>query len=109
MNDREMLEYAAKAAGKELADKIDSHIPSGGVWVKGKNGSEEVWNPRDDDGDAFRLAVKLELEVDFGDEAVAVRTQTGHKVIVSSEKIKCSYAAARRAIVMASAAEGKTS
>lgn len=57
MNDRELLEFAAKAIGKKL------------IWHKGidvfcclddpiENGD---WNPLTDDGDALRLAVKFDL------------------------------------------------
>ena len=61
MNDRELLESAAKAAGIRLH-----------VW--GTKGAENFaaldaktharWNPLADDGDALRLAVKLRLIVD---------------------------------------------
>lgn len=63
MNDKELLEMAAKAAGYELADKVDSQIPSGGVWIIDKNGKDAVWSPLLDDGDALRLAVKLFFRV----------------------------------------------
>lgn len=47
MTDRELLELAAKAAGVE-------HVtPMMVEWGK--------WNPLDDDGDALRLAVKLNM------------------------------------------------
>ena len=50
MSDREMLEFAAKAAGICLED---GHHWVGGFWTR--------WNPLADDGDAMRLAVKLGL------------------------------------------------
>ena len=46
MTDRELLELAAKAA--EIKDWVDG-------W------SDKFWNPLTDDGDALRLAVKLDL------------------------------------------------
>lgn len=52
MNDRELLELAAKAAGVEL--KYDTFGQS--------ENAERVynyWNPLTDDGDALRLAVKI--------------------------------------------------
>lgn len=61
--DRELLEAAAKAAGKVPADEIDAHIPSGGMWVVGRGGRDEIFDPLRDDGDAFRLAVKLSLDL----------------------------------------------
>jgi hypothetical protein len=48
MNDRELLELAAKAA--EI---------SADYWTV------DGWNPLYDDGDAFRLAVKLWIDVSF--------------------------------------------
>ena len=48
MSDRELLELAAKAAG------IEGEWSSSGLWHR-----HTLWNPRDDDGDALRLAVKL--------------------------------------------------
>ena len=54
--DKEMLEFAAKAAG------IDYEIVEG--WsgpVVGYGMASRVWNPLTDDGDALRLAVKLDL------------------------------------------------
>ena len=51
MNDRELLELAAKAAGIELQD---DHYWRDGFWTR--------WNPLTDDGDALRLAVKLNID-----------------------------------------------
>lgn len=59
MSDRELLELAAKAAGLSW----DSYgIRGDGNWW---NGSDyfESWDPLDDDGDAFRLAAKLDLSI----------------------------------------------
>lgn len=56
MSDRELLELAAKAAGIEL-----EYCPvSGFHWVTSKY-SGLWWDPLNVDGDAFRLAVKLQL------------------------------------------------
>jgi len=72
MNDRELLEYAAKAAELQI-DK--SAYNGGGVWNDGfdcmgnavldwHNGV--TWNPLTDDGDALRLAAHLRLRIDCG-------------------------------------------
>lgn len=55
-----MLERAAAAAGYVLSGHTQSDQK---VCVGGKE-----WNPRDDDGDAFRLAVKLGLDFYEGDD-----------------------------------------
>lgn len=52
--DRELLELAAKAAGYKY------HSPAGYIVVDGIPGN---WNPLEDDGDALRLAVKLNMDI----------------------------------------------
>ena len=95
MNDRELLERAAKAAGLTIHAKHQASrdaIGAGdvGLWISRKS---TCWNPLIDDGDALRLAVKLNLweQVMFGR-----RTE-----IAPDGDI---YAATRRAIVRAAAA-----
>lgn len=70
MNDRELLELAAKAAG--IVGKWVEHYGSGdyyyrgnteGVFYSAEGGVGLVWNPLTDDGDALRLAVKLRIDV----------------------------------------------
>lgn len=74
MDDRELLELAAKAAGIKLH-----------VW--GTKGAENFadmdgprgqrWNPLTDDGDALRLAVKLKLHVRHGYTKAIISHQHG--------------------------------
>ncbi len=61
MNDRELLEAAAKAAGIRLEwdGPPADWVP---MYYEGK--TYHAWEPLDDDGDALRLAVKLGLHVD---------------------------------------------
>ena len=59
MNDRELLELAARAAGIEI-------INAGFFEGPHYKGTTRRWNPLDDDGDALRLAVRLLLDVMFG-------------------------------------------
>ena len=104
VNDRELLENAAKAAG------ID------GVWngdtFEYKPRFETQWiacNPLTDDGDALRLAVKLGIELEtvpFGGRAV-IRDDDdcGEYFDVEGDD---PYAATRRAIVRAAAEIGRT-
>ncbi|SOY65646.1 conserved hypothetical protein [Cupriavidus phytorum] len=108
MDDRELLELAAKAAGYDL------HI-----W--GRTGAEDVaiipsgrrWNPLTDDGDAMRLAVKLHIPISFPFKSDDLQTR-GNTVVTWSENEpheeeegdNC-FAAARRAIVRAAAEIGR--
>jgi len=68
MTDREMLELAAKAAGIRTPSPDDmdpggrQYEESLGLWCKFKWGWN-WWNPREDDGDALRLAVQLMIRV----------------------------------------------
>ena len=90
MNDRELLERAAKAAGIELEwDGPPANWRP--MYYQGK--TYHGWNPLADDGDALRLAVKLGLW-----EPVMF----GHRTEIAPDGDI--YAATRRAIVRAAAA-----
>jgi hypothetical protein len=102
MTDRELLEKAAKAAGFETAEfqnwpGMDVRYGfTEAIW----NG-EQYWNPLTEDGDALRLAVKLNLIVEIGADFIyAFRTDVGSEEHATSDP----YAATRRAIVRAAAA-----
>jgi hypothetical protein len=57
MTDRELLELAAKAAGYELEPTTEGYPLYIAMYG--------LWNPLEDDGDALRLAVKLQLTIDL--------------------------------------------
>ena len=72
MTDKEMLEYAAKAAGWIYypPHQLDIKFDKAG-WIDPATGGvywEDLWNPLTDDGDALRLAVKLRLTVSREDQ-----------------------------------------
>ena len=108
MNDRELLELAAKAAGEPYFE----HAPEGGLYLS--NG--EDWNPLENDGDALRLAVKLSIivatypeEILNTVEAIAFFDGNRRKEKHITEKLGDDpYAATRRAIVRAAAEIGKS-
>ena len=62
--DRELLELAAKAAGIEIATW--SNCQAGGFLAREclPERRDRFWNPLTDDGDALRLAVKLDFTID---------------------------------------------
>jgi len=107
MTDQELLEFAAKAAGYDFIT-VEEHDT--GDWIAAWKGRESIdWNPLIDDGDAFRLMVKLSLGVSipvhkticadvicFLNSSVNVREEGGNR-----------YAATRRAIVRAAAEIGR--
>ena len=104
MNDRELLEAAAKAAGIELI----AWTKFFDEWKFACNPCGEPWNPLTDDGDALRLAVKL--RICFGpnfDEDMAVAFGREGRNICEPYGVD-PYAATRRAIVRAAAEIGKT-
>ena len=94
MTDREMLELAARAAGIVVTDDMRE------LWL---HVGSSAWNPRTDDGDALRLAVYLEFEIDITSTGVAVRTRCGLKVLVNKTEEPDLCAAARLAITRAAA------
>lgn len=63
MNDRELLELAAKAAGIV----IWKHGKTGGGYI---NDRAEAWSPLTDDGDAFRLMIGLQIRLDYAFDLV---------------------------------------
>ena len=63
MNDRELLELAAKAAGVN-GQWSDYH--NGICYSKKGSLDMHVWRPLDDDGDALRLAIHLGFTVEPG-------------------------------------------
>ena len=96
MTDKELLEAAAKAAGIEY----DFCRPElGGCKVR-KGLTSGWWSPLTDDGDALRLAVKLEMLVDFMQLRVVAGWRTPEVCIDFEEGEYC------RAIVRAAAAIG---
>lgn len=106
MTDRKLLELAAKAAGAEFEvsdeEGVYLHQPIGGV-----AGS---WNPLNDDGDALRLAVKLEISLAMNQPVGGVEAWYGKNGFFTREKFndKCdATVATRRAIVRAAAEIGK--
>jgi hypothetical protein len=105
MNDRELLERAAKAEGRVL--------PSTWSWGLSKGGAT-YWDPLEDDGQALRLAVSADIEVAICRKEGAswarwYRDGDSDPII----NIRCKHAgdanvATRRAIVRAAAEIGRS-
>lgn len=78
MNDKTLLELAAKAAGIEHPGGDHSIANDGRLWDC--NGLR-WWNPLTSNDDALRLAVKLRMEIDIAENWVAVRHYAGIKTL----------------------------
>jgi hypothetical protein len=105
MNNKELLELAAKAAGNSLAwSDFGPYIPKAPPF----DTSGDLWDPLTDDSDALRLAVKLGLAIHvWGDETVVMNCYNDNEIKCIEAHGKDPYAATRRAIVRAAAEIGK--
>ncbi|WP_242176558.1 hypothetical protein [Pseudomonas sp. MONT-RG-20F-20-E-7-02] len=109
MNDRELLELAAKAAGIDGEYKTLSHSRRD-HFKQIRNFSREafvskglVWDPLTDDGDALRLAVKLGMNIEITDSTVFACSRGNFYEDAKPNP----EAATRRAIVRAAAEIGR--
>lgn len=118
MDDRTMLELAARAAGMHVLPEGKPWPDDNVGWFFNQVGSnppalynratrtQGMWAPLNDDGDALRLAVKLRLEVYIHE--TDTRAVDGNLISSASEHHGDNpYAATRRAIVRAAAEIGK--
>jgi hypothetical protein len=96
MTDKELLELAAKAADIELWHE---DVFTKGLTQKISQSGILCWNPLTDDGDALRLAVKLNLLSD-------ARFNHERDVLMFTQSIE-KFEATRRAITRAAAEIGK--
>jgi hypothetical protein len=113
MTDCELLELAAKAAGivydtnDIYVSAIDGQIQGISVPTGKSPISYRTWNPLTDDGDALRLAVKLQLDICQGDSVVSAECYFEFGAAANEPKTSDPYAATRRAIVRAAAEIGR--
>ena len=117
MNDKELLELAAKAAGikarwfrvKQWDKRRDYPGTRFFAGIKQVFGTHHAkpWNPLTDDGDALRLAVKLSITPqNYGCGCIAVSIDGD--VRCDEMNADDPYAATRRAIVRAAAEIGES-
>lgn len=122
MDDKTLLELAAKAAGIDgrfIEQDAEGGYPTYSCGI-GKIGDiTTMWNPLEDDGDALRLACELRLDVfwDPPSESVMVEstiddvptTSQEYEEYLDSKRISVNRSQAlRRAIVRAAAAIGES-
>ena len=113
-NDKELLELAAKAAGYKFETRgwvsIDYDEPQidyiKNTWWDAGRERHDLWNPLTDDGDALRLAVKLNLDVGINcPNSTCIDVDKDNWVIEQHNDDP--YAATRRAIVRAASEIGR--
>jgi hypothetical protein len=93
MNDKELLEFAAKAAGIKIKGYYEDE-PSLSI-KPGPKLPTARWNPLTDDGDALRLAVKLRLlwdemelfDLHFDPESPDIYTATRRAIVRAAAEI----------------------
>lgn len=100
MQDRELLEMAAKASGIKVEHDGKFAFPYG------------LWNPLNDDGDALRLAIDLGIEIDsdpFNKDVIVLFSLSplSERKSWVEPHMDNPYASTRRAIVRAAAEIGK--
>lgn len=108
MGDQELLVLAAKAEGRD--PPVDAH----GVWSAwvGSMENGHWWNPLEDDGDALRLAVKLDIHIKRYEGATTCQELLSRKSFTEhdhwSANVNNPMQSTRRAIVCAAADIGKS-
>ena len=121
MTDRELLEFAAKAAGYAVVGPAPKYIAQGcNEWaliVRNSKGGDSVFDPLTYNGDALRLAVKLGIEIHPDTEVMETITafMVGNCGFNTREEWGTlrdgsdndTYAATRRAITRAAAEIGR--
>ena len=108
MDDRKLLELAAKAAGYGALLFCPTSRTDGFYSVEETDGGPlKRWNPLTDDGDALRLAVKLGIETEFYARTVYAGPRKTAKYAVDVTADRDMLSATRLAIVRAAAEIGR--
>lgn len=113
MNDRELLDLAAKAAGVEggWGERVmigDDEVDLTDIWFLDSPDTCAIWNPLEDDGDALRLAAKLLLNVLSSEACIVAEDEQGVECIEYMYGPEDYASGWRRAIVRAAAEIGRT-
>ncbi|EOZ4779674.1 hypothetical protein ACSQPN_006358 [Pseudomonas aeruginosa] len=113
MNDRTLLELAARAAGNgctwcEFWETMARPLNDGSGWD-----NRATWNPLKDDGDALRLAVKLDITIgpehpDVVGKSLCRASWSNRNMSLGEYGDGDKPSAYRRAIVRAAAEIGKS-
>lgn len=109
MSDRELLEFAAKAAGIEFVSMDNwPHQDGCRFWREGDScDCGAAWNPLTDDGDEARLEAVMGFNVEWRLQQVRVSSRQGGAIESYVDHGGDKQKARRRAGVRAAAAIGK--
>lgn len=103
---KELLEFAAKAYGLDLSVRHAKFSPDGReVWFVSESSTGWTWSPLNNDGDAFRLAMKLGIGV-YETFSGGVEARKSPDIVCAEDGKKDAHY--RRAIVRVAAHIGKT-
>ena len=111
MTDRELLELAAKAAGHRIYWHVNDMHKHGRFLLVDEDAKRhdwKHWNPLRDDGDALRLAVKLQIDIKQYEYYVVAWFDGGYSGTGKIPYEGDPYASTRKAIVMAAAKLGES-
>lgn len=78
--DRELLELAAKAAGLVNPQYEQAVAGNWNIYHGDLEDPRECWNPLTDDGDRYRLARQLGINIDFSDCCAWKRMPSGNLI-----------------------------
>jgi hypothetical protein len=110
MTDKELLELSAKAAGFIETASVQNGYGFIALCVMDEDGdwTGKDWNPLTDDGDAFRLAVKLNMLIECSKGFCCASAYGSANSFRECVDIVGALSATRRAIVRAAAEIGKS-
>ena len=108
LSDRELLELAAKFCGYDV--NLLNENPD--YWYRFDTDEKMLWNPLTDDGDALRLAVRLNLVIEPPRDNGFAHVYHYHRSLEVAERRsaithEAELTATRRAIVRAAAEIGR--
>ena len=103
MTDKELLTLAAKAAGYDETQTCVNEW----FWELTDDNDWHPWNPLTDDGDALRLAVKLDMNIEVWNPFKEVWVVAEGYDVIEEPWGEDKLAATRRAIVRAAAEIGR--
>lgn len=101
MSDKDLLEKAAKAAGYDIGLWVRQGSWAAAEGCYGFDMGDTLWNPLEDDGDALRLAITLNLPIIPHTHGIGWVDVGQIKELCGSDPL----AATRRAIVRSAASK----